>query len=90
MNDLWREIDMIDSQITGLFEKRMALVADIVKFKEENNLPVLNAAREEAILARVTAGQSEEMAEYTKVLFDVLFAVSRSYQVKSYSQNSNP
>ena len=87
MDDLWQEIDRIDSQISELFEKRMALVLDVAKLKEQNNLPVLNAAREREILTRVTAGKSDEMAEYLKVLFTTLFDVSRSCQSKRFIRN---
>lgn len=85
IDDLWQEIDCIDSQISKLFVKRMALVLDIAKFKEQNNLPVLNAAREREILARVTAGQNEETGEGLRTLFAAIFAVSRSCQSKRLS-----
>jgi len=87
MDDLWQEIDRVDSHICKLFEKRMALVLDVAKFKEENNLPVLNAARERDVLARVTAGHDDETAEYLEILFTTLFEISRSCQSKRFIRN---
>lgn len=74
------EIDAIDQKITGLFERRMALTAEIAAYKKENGLPILDTAREREIISRITREQDDEMAEYTKVLFTTLFDVSRSYQ----------
>lgn len=73
-------IDVIDDEITKLFEKRMKLVTDVAKYKRENKLPVLNSSRERDIITRVTSAQDDKMAEYTKVLFNTLFDLSRSYQ----------
>ena len=89
IDDLWQEIDRVDNQISKLFAERMALVLDIAKFKEQNNLPVLNATREREILERVTAKQNDEIAEYLRVLFTTIFDVSRSYQSKKFLRNSS-
>lgn len=75
-----REIDEIDNELTRLFEKRMGLVMEVAEYKRDNNLPVLNSLREREIVSRVTKNQNDEMAEYTKVLFNTLFDLSRSYQ----------
>lgn len=45
--DGWRsKIDEIDYEIIKLFQERMALVANIAKYKEENNLPIFQEDRE--------------------------------------------
>ena len=80
LEELRKEIDGIDDQIKLLFEKRMALVLNIAKFKEANDIPIRNTLRENEILARVTAKQSDELKEYTKLLFGTLFAVALQYQ----------
>ena len=88
LSELRNEINETDSQLTELFEKRMRLVLEVAKYKEENGLPVLNASREREILTRVTENQGDELASYTKVLFTTLFDLSRSYQSRSLSQGS--
>ncbi|MCL2519001.1 MAG: chorismate mutase [Oscillospiraceae bacterium] len=81
-----KEIDDVDDQIKILFEKRMALVLEVAEYKKQNNLPVKNSTRENEILVRVTTGQSEELAEYTKILFRKLFEIARLYQERNINK----
>ena len=74
------EISQIDEQIVALFQKRMALSKEIALFKKENRLPIFDSERERAVLNRVTALAGEELADYTGVLYQTVFDVSRSYQ----------
>ena len=74
------EISTIDEQLVSLFIKRMALSREIAFYKRDNNLPIYDPARERAILNRVTELAGDELADYTGVLYQTLFDVSRSYQ----------
>ena len=74
------EISQIDEQIVALFQKRMALSKEIALLKKENRLPIFDSERERAVLNRVTALAGEELADYTGVLYQTVFDVSRSYQ----------
>ena len=74
------EISQIDEQIVSLFQKRMAISKEIAQYKKENRLPIYDPERERAILNRVTALAGEELADYTGVLYQTMFDVSRSYQ----------
>lgn len=49
--DLRRELDEIDRELVKLFERRMAISRRVAAYKKENNLPVLDAAREEQVIA---------------------------------------
>ncbi|MDR0219992.1 MAG: chorismate mutase [Lachnospiraceae bacterium] len=80
LDEIRKEIDSIDDQIKELFEKRMECVSKAAAYKAENQLPTLDTAREREIVARVTAGQPDEFAGYTKTLFNTIFDLSRSYQ----------
>jgi chorismate mutase/prephenate dehydratase len=60
----------------------MSLAEDIVRIKKENNLPILNTARERDIVNRLTKDQKDAMAGYIKILFTTLFDLSRSHQAK--------
>ncbi len=75
-----KRIDDIDSQIATLFLERMEVARQVAKFKEENKLTILDSGREGEILANVTRGIPDEMVEYMKLLYNTLFAVSKSYQ----------
>ena len=46
------EIDLIDTEIIRLFEKRMDIVKDVVIYKIANKLPVLDSSRENAMLEK--------------------------------------
>jgi chorismate mutase/prephenate dehydratase len=73
-------INEIDDELAKLFVRRMETALEIAKYKKENNIPVLNRARERDVLNRVTDITGEEMEEYTKILYNTLFDLSRSYQ----------
>jgi len=81
---LWKEIrdriDKIDDQLNALFRERMETVLDVAKYKKENNIPVLNQGREREIVHRMVSQNPDQLASYTKILFNTLFDVSRSYQ----------
>ena len=45
-------IDEVDAQMARLFCRRMDAVRDVVAYKKENGLPVLDASRVEAVVAK--------------------------------------
>lgn len=73
-------IDAVDNQIRDLFTRRMELSSQIAAYKRENKLPILDRTREREILARLTADQDPDLANYTRMLFRTLFDMSRAYQ----------
>lgn len=82
IKDLRNEIDAIDDQLVKLFCQRMAVSAKVADYKREHNLPILVPAREREILADVAEKAGEEMGNYTRVLYSMLFELSRGYQSK--------
>ncbi len=82
LNEIRNEIDTIDDQLVNLFCQRMALSASVADYKKENNLPIFVPARERAILQKVAEKAGPEMENYTRVLYSMLFELSRSYQSK--------
>lgn len=82
------EIDKIDNELVELFQKRMEVASKIGQYKRENNLPVLNSQREREILNEVTNKAKPEMKSYLRVLYSLLFELSRSYQEKIFETNS--
>ena len=82
ITELRGKIDGIDNQLVELFGKRMEIAAQIAKYKRENNLPILAPGREREKLADVAQQAGPEMANYTRVLYSMLFELSRSYQSK--------
>ena len=82
LKDLRNEIDKIDDELVKLFAQRMDVSAQIAAYKRENNLPIFVPSREREKLLDVAKKAGPDMANYTKVLYSMLFELSRSYQSK--------
>ena len=82
LSDIRKEIDEIDAQLVNLFCQRMALSEQVADYKKSNGLPIYVPARERAILQQVAEQAGPDMANYTRVLYSMLFELSRSYQSK--------
>ena len=82
LNELRQEIDQIDDQLVKLFCQRMDVAARVADYKRENNLPIFHPGRERAILQKVAEKAGPDMGNYTRVLYSMLFELSRSYQAK--------
>ena len=85
LQDYRKEIDAIDDELVRLFGKRMDVAARIADYKKEQNLPIHVPAREREKLLDVAQKAGPEMANYTRVLYSMLFELSRSYQSKRNS-----
>jgi len=86
LNDIRAQIDAVDDELVQLFVKRMNLSAQVADYKKTNNMPIYIPAREREILQDVAAKAGPEMANYTRVLYSMLFELSRSYQSKRNSE----
>lgn len=82
LNELRNQIDSIDQELVKLFGQRMEVAAQIADYKKANSIPIFVPARERAVLQKVADTASPEMANYTRVLYSMLFELSRSYQAK--------
>ena len=82
LNQLRSEIDKIDDQLISLFGQRMEIAARIGDYKKQNNLPIFVPAREREKLLDVSQKAGTEMSNYTRVLYSMIFELSRSYQSK--------
>ena len=80
LNELRLEIDKIDDALVQLFVQRMEVSARIADYKKANDLPIFVPSREAEKLLDVAKKAGPEMAQYTKVLYDLLFELSRGYQ----------
>ena len=88
LSEIRQNIDKIDEELVRLFCERMALSAQVADYKKANNMPIYVPARERAILQNVAQQAGPEMADYTRVMYSMLFELSRSYQSKRNSQRS--
>ena len=72
------EIDAVDDKLVDLYLKRFELVKEIARYKEENNVPVSDPAREREILKRVALKAGPEFEDEVAMLFTDLFSLSRA------------
>ena len=86
MDELRKQIDHIDDQLVKLFVQRMDVAEKIGAYKKANNLPVFDPGRERAKLLDVATKAGPDMAQYTRVLYAMLFELSRSHQSRSTAQ----
>ena len=82
IKDLRNQIDEIDEELVRLFIKRMNVSKQVADYKRENNLPIYVPAREREILQEVGKRSGSDLANYTRVLYSMIFELSRSYQRK--------
>ena len=88
LSKLRDRIDEIDSELVRLFTARMNISAQVADYKRANNLPIYVPTRERAVLQKVAETAGPEMENYTRVLYSMLFELSRSYQRKKSTQET--
>ena len=76
LKDIRRQIDCIDAQMIELYNARVALCRGVAEYKIKNNLPTLDANRENAKLEDIRAQGGEDAAE----LYKEIFRLSRAGQ----------
>ena len=81
LNSIRQEIDQIDQELVALLEKRMVCVGQIVKYKEQEGLPVLDQGREREVLEKVDSLVMDEQYRTTiQAQFQDMMKHSRTYQ----------
>lgn len=79
--ELRAELDMIDKEIVRLFEKRMGVSREVAAYKQANSMNVLDASREEQVLASRAAMVSDpHWADSVRTLFTDVMRISRAEQ----------
>ena len=77
------QIDTIDRQLADLFQQRMDVVDRVGQYKLARNMPVLDARREQEVLAAKAAlARDEAMSADLAALFEHVMAISRRRQRK--------
>lgn len=89
LEHLRNEIDQIDHELVDLFVQRMHIAEQVAEIKKEQRLPIYVPAREREILQKVADQAGADMANYTRVLYSMLFELSRSYQSKRNTEQTN-
>ena len=82
LDDHRRELDQIDREIVEKLDERMRTAEKIAVYKKENALPVLDALREREKIDQITEMAAEDMASYTRILYNTIMEMSKDHQRK--------
>lgn len=81
LDQIRKDIDQIDQELVALLEKRMVCVGQIVEYKEQQGLPVLDQGREREVLEKVASLVDDEQYRATiQSQFQDMMKRSRTYQ----------
>ena len=81
LDQIRKDIDQIDQELVALLEKRMVCVDQIVEYKEQEGLPVLDQGRENEVLEKVGSLVMDEQYRSTiQAQFQDMMKRSRIYQ----------
>ena len=86
--EIREQINNIDNQIIELWKERMALSLEVAKYKKENHIPILDSKREAELLNRIGDMAGDDLEVYSRVLYDTIMTVSKSYQHKYLSKEN--
>ncbi len=82
LDDYRVKIDEIDEEIVKKLEERMRVAEEIAKYKKENDIAVLDAYREREKIDKITKIAADDMASYTRVLYNTIMELSKDHQRK--------
>ena len=90
IKELREKIDRIDDEIASLYVKRMKTVKDIVEAKRAGGLMISDPGRERAILQRLAAAHDPIYEGDLKLIYSLLFDLSKSAQARLFRPESEP
>ena len=74
-------INEVDKKMIELFKERMEAAKLVADYKKENNLPILDEAREEALINKnLEVLNNPELKEYYLTFFQGMLKASKDYQ----------
>ena len=74
-------INEVDLKMIELFKERMNAAEMVAEYKKENNLPVLDEAREEALINKnVSYLDDKELEKYYLTFLEGMLTASKDYQ----------
>lgn len=90
LNEIRKEIDKIDGELTRLFEERMKLTYQVAAYKIENGKKVYDKEREDSKL-EILSGLTEDVfnKQAIRELFSQIMSISRRKQYTLVKQDAN-
>lgn len=88
LDELRKEINVVDDEIVQLFIKRMEIVRKIAQVKKTLNIPLTDYEREKAITERLIATVPNDMLNYSEKLIKTIISLSKEYQTVLSEENT--
>ncbi|MDR2532209.1 MAG: chorismate mutase [Oscillospiraceae bacterium] len=86
LQQIRKEIDILDDQIAALFNKRMEVVKKVALYKKRTGTGIADSNREAEIIGRVCAGEN---AKLLRDVFTAVFKASRDEQSRLIEAGKN-
>ncbi len=81
IDELRKEIDSIDAELTSLLERRMGVSTAIGEYKKQNGLKVYDAAREREVIAKnLSRLEDKKLAPYVENIYNCIMGESKKKQ----------
>lgn len=78
-----QEIDAIDQDLTRLFETRLKTVLKVGAYKKQHDLPVLDASREQKVIAKnIERLEDKQFEEELTKFFQSMMDITKETQTK--------
>lgn len=88
LDDARKQINQIDKEMAELFENRMQAVEDVIHYKMDQHLPILDTSREQHVVAQnLTYIHNEGYKEFYEEFIRDVMAISRRYQRSMISRD---
>lgn len=81
LEEIRKEIDLVNADLLKLIEKRMDLVQHVTTYKRQHQLPVFDPSREQFILKEIGYQvKNQDYKEAVIATFAAIMDASRNYQ----------
>lgn len=99
LDEIRKNIDMIDGEILELFARRMKLCEEVAEYKAQNGMEIFQGGREQQVLDRIAERSPEKLESASRLLFSQIMEISKCLQkdrlteplqVKTRSLAENP
>lgn len=88
LEELRQQIDAVDRRLVQDIKERMQVSAAIGEYKRAHGVPVIDSKRERDVLHKIVELADDPMlSSYYRVLYSLIFELSRSYQNKLIGGN---
>ena len=81
LSETRNNINTIDKKIATLFEERMQLVEEVINYKIENNMDILDSGREKEVISKNLKNiKNEKYQKYYIEFITSMMDISKKYQ----------